>query len=133
MKRIKRKGSVILTLLIVIFIISTLLALVFSTILFLQNKIINQIKQLDAKLITEAGIDECLYKLQTGQLIYYYYEEEFSNGKYKIRFIEFEDTFTIECTGFVLNNENIVSKYKATVRGEIIDERYVIKKYIRGF
>ncbi|MCK4665136.1 hypothetical protein KAU33_00200 [Candidatus Dependentiae bacterium] len=133
MKGRTKKGSVLLTLLIVIFIISTMLALVFSTILFLQRKIVNQIKQLDAKLITEAGIDECLYKLQNGQLIYYTYDEEFSNGKYKIRYMEFEDTFTIECTGFILNDENVISKYRATVRGEIIDERYVIKKYIRGF
>ncbi len=133
MKRRERKGSVLLTLLIVIFIISTMLALIFSTILFLQRKIVNQIKQLDAKLITEAGIDECLYRLQNGQLIYYTYDEEFSNGKYEIRYMEFEDTFTIECTGFILNDKNVISKYKATVRGEIIDERYVIKKYIRGF
>ncbi len=133
MKRLAGKGSIILTLLIVIFIISSLLALVFSTILFLQNKIVNQIKKLDAKLIAEAGIDECLYRLQNGQLIYYTYNEEFSNGKYKIRYMEFEDTFTIECTGFAMNNENVVSKYKATVRGEIIDGRYVIKRYIRGF
>ncbi|HDS09045.1 MAG TPA: type II secretion system protein, partial [Firmicutes bacterium] len=127
----KARGGILITILVIFMIISLLITLLFSTIIYIQKRAILQIRKIDSKLIAEAGIEECLFKLNTGQMYYHVYEENFGNGKYEIHFIEYEDIFSIESAGHVMNGTNIVSTYRAKVKGSIRNRRYIINEYER--
>ncbi|MDD3626323.1 MAG: hypothetical protein PHV06_03310 [bacterium] len=125
----KTNGGILITVLVIFMIISLMITLLFSTIVYIQRRAMHQIHEIDARLISEAGIDEAMFKLNSGQMIYYEYEELFSNGKFEIKFSEFENTFTIESIGTVLRGKNHVAFHHAKVKGLIKNNKYIISEY----